>query len=740
MPAIEWLWGLLLVTILLLFNSTRLLAVTCLGALWVLFHTSYTLNNQLADDLVGQDLLVVGTIDSIPEYGHKLINFEFSPDKPAVGLPDKLRLNWYRPFPDDLYAGEKWQLTVRLKQPRGLINPGSFDYEGWLFQQKIGGTGYVRKNPENKRVDLPAFYSIDALRQTLTANIYRHLTNSPNFALIQGLTTGARHYITQEQWQVLRLSGTSHLLAISGLHIGLAAAIGFFLFRWLWSRKTACLLRLPANEAAAIGGFVIAFFYAALAGFSIPSQRAIIMVGIFMGSLLVRRPIPTSTILTISLLLIVVFDPLSLLSAGFWLSFTAVAIILFVSQHRFPAPRWQWAKIHTLIALGLTPLLLIFFLQTSIIAPFANFIAIPVISLFVVPILLAASILLWLIEPVGAFLLDIAEYALNLLWMILRYLASLSYSHWQSLPIPIVYWAPIILGTLLLLTPKKLPAKWLGLFGFSPLFLVQPDRPDKGEFWFILLDAGQGLSAVVQTHNYTLVFDTGAKFSDSFNIGTTVIKPFLQHQGVKKIDTLIVSHGDNDHMGGAIPLINSMAVTTVLSGATEKLPNATPCYAGQSWQWDEVDFTMLHPDDIPSSPVASGKNNRSCVLKIANQANSILLPADIEYSVEQKLVARYGNALRSTILVAPHHGSNTSSSDSFIHAVKPDIVLFPLGYHNRYRFPAEAVVDRYQTKGITMLNSADHGAIQFKMTADSYSLTRTWRQASAKIWRSKATE
>ena len=739
MPNITWLWALLPTCILLLFNTSRLLAIAILGALWTLLHANYILSHQLPSHLVGQDLVVVGTISNIPQYQQNRVSFEFKPDQSTHALPNKIRLSWYQHFPRNLHAGEKWQLTMRLKQPRGLVNPGTFDYEGWLFQQNTGATGYVRGLIDNKRISPPAFYDVNALRQKLIARIDSHLKPSAYLALIQGLTTGVRHNITPEQWQVLRLSGTSHLLAISGLHIGLAATVGFFLTRWLWSRRANHLLRLPANEAGAVGGFIFALFYAALSGFSIPSQRAMIMVSVFMGSLLVRRPIPTSTILATSLLLVVMVNPLSVLSAGFWLSFTAVAIILFVSQHRFPAPRWQWVKIHILIALGLTPLLLIFFLQTSIIAPIANFIAIPLVSLLVVPILLAASVLIWLADPVGAFLLHTVKHILHFLWITLDYLASLPYSHWNSAPLPILYWPPIILGTIILLAPKKLPAKWLGLIGFSPLFLNTIEKPQYGEFWFTLLDVGQGLSAIIQTQNHTLVFDTGAKFNDNFNMGTAIIQPFLQHQGIKKIDTLIVSHSDNDHIGGAIPLINNVPVDTILTSATDKLLKSIPCYAGEEWQWDGIYFSILHPaDDYPKK--TSNKNNQSCVLKVGNKQNSLLLTADIEYNVEQKLIANYGDQLKSTILVVPHHGSHTSSSEVFIRAVKPEFALFPTGYRNRYRLPAKAVIERYQKEDITMLNSAHHGAIQFKINAHDYSLTSTWRQASAKIWRSNTTD
>jgi len=731
LPSIYWLWLALPACFLLKLKTIRYFAIALLAGLWTLFHAHLILNDRLSNEIAGKEITISGTISSVPEQQQRRIRFEFQPDSSTqYALPKKVRLNWYQPLPNDLKAGERWQLTVKLKPVRGMINPGSFDYEAWLFQQGIGATGYVRSSAKNHRIDTSPLYSINALRQSLVLNIEQVLSDSPNIGLIQGLTTGIRHNINQQQWKVLRSSGTNHLLAISGLHIGLAATIGFFIFRFLWSLRANNLLLLTATEIGAVGGFIFALFYAALAGFSIPTQRALIMVAVVMVSLIIRRPIMSTHILAISLLCVLIYDPLSVLSAGFWLSFSAVAIILFISQNRYPAPKWQWLKIHTLIALGLSPLLLFFFLETSLIAPVANFVAIPFISLLVVPILLLASILLWLWPPFGHQLLQLADGLLSFIWPLLETLASLPFSHWQSPPIAFYYWLPITFACILLLMPKRFPAKWLGVMGLLPLFISSPNKPNQGEFWFSLLDVGQGLSAVIQTQQHTLIFDTGPKFGENFNTGTAVIKPFLQHRGIKNIDTLIVSHADNDHIGGAIPLINEVSTSTILSSAPALLPNAIPCIAGKSWQWNNVIFEILHP----SSSDQGSENNLSCVLRVSNTSGSILLSGDIEEEAEKQLVQRYGSDLQSTILIAPHHGSKTSSSIAFINAVSPDFTLFPIGYRNRYHFPHNTVTKRYADKGINLLNTADHGAIEFKFTNDAISTPVTWRQEKNKIW------
>ena len=739
LPDSIWLWVIIILAITLLsFAKTRLLAYVLLGGFWALIQATSVINDRLLPELEGTDVTITGIIANVPEQGSQTIRFEFTPDKTAnIVLPHKLRLNWYKPLPSKLGVGERWQLTVRLKQIHGMANPASFDYEGWLFQQRITATGYVRNHQDNKRLEVAPFYSINALRQELLAKLNSHLDSSPQLGLIQGLTTGIRDNISLAQWQILRLSGTNHLLAISGLHIGLAAAIGFFSVRWLWSRRAKNLLLLPAMETAAIAGFCAALFYAALAGFAIPTQRALIMVATVMIAVLIRRPVAPSYVLAFSLLLVLIWDPFAVLSAGFWLSFSAVAIILFTCQNRFPTPRWQWLKIHTLIAFGLTPLLLLFFMQTSLIAPIANIIAVPFISLIIVPLLLLASLMLWLYEPIASGLLHLTDSLLTLFWPLLEYLATLPFSHWTLPYLPSYYYLAVVIGTLLLLSPRRFPAKWLGVAGLSPLLLFHSVRPEQGEFWFTLLDVGQGLAAVVQTKGHTLVFDAGPKYSESFDAGTAIVLPFLQQQGIKTIDTLIISHADNDHIGGAKPLMKNIAVNTLLTSMpNHKLAEALPCLAGQSWQWNQVSFVVLYPTEDDSG----SENNLSCVLKVSNNAGSVLLTGDIENQAEHKLLLRHGKDLRSTILVAPHHGSKTSSSPVFIDAVQPEVVLFPIGYHNRYHFPAKTITERYQKRDISQYNSADHGAIQFKMGTNIMSVPLLYRQQVKTIWSSDNTD
>jgi len=735
MPSLLFLGLALPACILLKFKLLRPFFFFILGGLWCLFFSHLILSDRLFDQQEGVDLSISGTISSIPKREHSILRFEFQTDNPD--LPLHLRLNWYQPLPDDLRAGERWQLTVRLKKNNGMMDPGAFDYEGWLFQRHIGATGYVRHHQDNHRLAIAPPYSINALRQNLIEAIDLALPNSPHIGLIHALTTGVKHAISPKQWQILSATGTNHLLAISGLHIGLAALIGFMIGRFLWSLRANNLLLLTATDVGAIASFIFALFYAALAGFSLPTQRALIMVTTVMIALIIRRPIIPSHVLSVSLILILLANPLSVLSASFWLSFSAVAIILFVSQYRYPTPKWQWLKIHIVIAFGLSPFLLLFFMKTSLIAPLANIIAIPFISFIVVPLLLLICLLFWLSclficlwQDIGASLLYFTDQLLTLFWLFIDTLAQIPFSSWQGPSLPYYYYLPVILGCALLLLPRYFPAKYIGVLGFIPLLFWSPDKPNQDEFWFTLLDVGQGLSAVIQTTNHTLVFDAGAKLGDSFNTGTAIVEPFLHQQGVQTIDKLVISHGDNDHIGGAIPLINKMSTLSIVSSVPSLLPNATPCIAGDSWHWDGVDFLFLHP----SATDNGSENNLSCVLKISNTAGSLLLTGDIEVQTERLLIARYADTLASSVLIVPHHGSNTSSSSAFLAAVSPELALFPLGYNNRHHFPHPAVIQRYQDRHINTLNTAEHGAISIQFNSDFISPAHSWRRSNHKIW------
>ncbi|ABA59125.1 DNA internalization-related competence protein ComEC/Rec2 [Nitrosococcus oceani ATCC 19707] len=750
-------WSLLLLGLLpwtLFQQRLRPLLLLVIGFLWALFRADLLLSQELPLALEGQDILLEGTVASIPEVLDHRLRFAFAPQRIIFKSqtwhgPKRVRLSWYRHPLFKLKAGDRWQLLVRLKRPRGFMNPGGFDYEGWLFRQGFRATGYVRSATTNRLIESHWYHHpLDRARQYLLEHMVPLLADSPQRGLVQALTLGERGAITPQQWQVLERTGTNHLVAISGLHIGLLAGIAYFLGRRLWSLRAANILTLPASQAAAVSAIISALFYAALAGFSIPTQRALIMVSVVMLAVLAKRPIHTSRALAFALILVLLWDPLSVLSPGFWLSFGAVAVLTFGLTGQRPLPGtktpgfsslssylehfWRrWGKAQWVVAIGLAPILLYQFQRLSLIAPVTNLVAVPWMGFLVVPPLLLGTILLIPFPLLGTALISLGDYLLALLWNILAWCSTLPVAQWEHAGPPLWALLPAILGSLLLLAPRGLPGRWLGLLALLPLLLTSSPRPSYGTLWFTLLDVGQGLAAVVRTHHHTLVFDAGPRYSERFNTGEAVVAPFLRSQNINTIDTLVVSHGDNDHIGGVAGLLHHFPAKRILTSAPEQLRWLHPksCARGQQWRWDGVYFHILHPQ----STVGRG-NNHSCVLLITSGAQRILIAADIERSAEQTLLTATTDGLAATILVVPHHGSLTSSSPPFIAAVNPEHALFSAGYRNRWGFPKSAIVQRYLRQGTKLWSTAQHGAITFHLDQNPLSKPETFRQSNRHYW------
>jgi len=727
LPDVRWcLLLLLLLPLALLAGRLRLLITFVCGFLLALWHANSILASTITPKFEGQDVKAVGVIGSLPARNGSGTRFNFiieqlSANDRILPLTGKVRLSWYNPAPI-LHGGERWQLTLRLKHPHGLMNPGGYDYEAWLLQNRLQGSGYVRQADSNRRLgSATGRYRLLALRDDLAQRLAQSLKGQVYAGLITALAIGERQAITQSQWQVLTRTGTNHLVAISGLHIGLVAGLVFVLVRRLWAAIPWLVLRWPAPSAAAVGGIVAALAYAALAGFSIPTQRALIMVTVVLLAVLLQRHRRPSQVLAIALICVLTIDPLSPLSAGFWLSFAAVAIILFGMNNRLPALGrwsdwwWRWGRLHVLVSIGLFPLLLILFQRLPLMSPLANFIAVPWVSVLVVPPVLLGTLLLPLDTGLAQGCFHLASLSLSGLWPLLTAIARLDLAQWtQHVPLA---WSvlPALMGSILLLLPRGVPGRWLGMVWLLPAVLVTSDGPAYQAIYFTLLDVGQGLAAVVQTQNHVLVYDTGPRFATGFDAGETVLVPFLRQRGVTRIDRLIIGHGDNDHIGGSDSLRRQVRIDRVDSSVPERLvwTRARACREHQHWRWDGVDFELLHP---PPARAWQG-NNTSCVLRVSNGSDSLLLSGDIEAVAEQRLVTTYGAELASEALVAPHHGSKTSSSEAFIKAVKPDYVLFPVGYRNRYHFPRPRILRRYIDHGSQVLRTDYDGAITLRMVA-----------------------
>ena len=703
------------------------------GVFWISLRADSVIEDKLSPFLEGQDIWIEGKVSTIPRqtsFGRRFV-FEvtsFQSNIKHAAIPRRIQLSQYRPqiYPD---IGEHWRLRVRLKQPHGFQNPGGFDYEAYLFQKRIRARGYIRSGSRIQGIANSSM--VTHARKVINSSFNNILVGNPHAGIFAALAIGSRNGISQDQWQVFRATGTSHLMAISGLHIGLIAGLGFFVSRWLWAGPGNTVLKLPAPKAGAIGGLLLGITYAALAGFTIPTQRALVMLTIAMGALFLSKRIRPPSIISLTLFVVLLLDPLAPLSAGFWLSFLAVIVIIISSQqkNRTAKPLVTLLNIQWALAIALLPVTMFLFQSASLVAPVANLVAVPLFAFIVVPFtMLAALTSLWLPTAVTEMLLVIPTFVFDCLWQLLQWIAD-------SVPLGnVAVSGPVMLvsaiGAAILLLPGAVPARWLGLLAFLPI-VFPPTQNEKrmGEFSLTLLDVGQGLSAVVQTRNHTLVYDTGPRFSPQFDTGKAVVAPYLRYSGVTIIDTLMISHGDNDHVGGAQSLMKEVPAKKVFGSLSTGLTNVESCFQGLSWTWDKVGFEVISP---PQHHTPHG-NNGSCVLRISSNHGSLLLTGDIEREQEEWLVDNYDKKLDSDVLVVPHHGSRTSSSAKFIEQVSPVVALFPVGYRNRYRHPNGRVVNRYRIHGSDILTTASAGAIT--MTFGEKGLSSSgYRQQNRRFW------
>ena len=652
----------------------------------------------------------------------------------VVGLPDgddfrtrfvlreaatgaQIRMSWYRDAPN-LQAGQCWTLTSRLRGAHGSVNAGGFDYEQWLFRERLVGSASVR-NGERCADDQPA--RLDRLRAGGSNALSNAAKTHAGSALIPALVVGDRRGLTDDDWASLRRTGTSHLVAISGLHIGLLAVVGYALGAWLWRRSAWLCRRLAAPRAGALLGLLLAIAYAALSGFALPAQRALIMVAVFVACVLLGRGTLAWHALGLAAMAVLLRDPLAPLAPGFWLSFGAVAWIILIA--RMPlyaaAPSWlRWPIVQLALSLGLLPLTAVWFGEVSVLGPLVNFVLIPIFAVLVPMLLLATAALL------AGTALPIELLGFSLAGM-LDGLNAVSRLQFGAMPFELDWLAavPAGLGLALLFLARRWSLRMLALVLIVPAFLGSSMRIAPGAVRVDVFDVGQGLSVLARTAQHALLYDAGPAYRSGFDAGAAIVLPSLRVMGVRKLDRLVVSHGDGDHAGGAPAIRAGLQVRGVLGHGGE------PCVAGQSWTWDDVEFEILHP----VGQVEPG-NNASCVLRIRNAfGKSILLPGDIERDAEAQLLVR-GVALRSDVLILPHHGSSSSSSAEFLDAVGARMAIASAGYGNRWGFPTEAVRGRLQTRGVAILSTAHQGQLKVDV-GETVRLLQAARDHQPRIWR-----
>ncbi len=549
-------------------------------------------------------------------------------------------------------------------------------------------------------VHRPAYW-VEHARDVLRTRIQHALHEKPYAGVIAALVIGDQRAIPPDQWQTFTRTGINHLMSISGLHVTMVSGLVFTLALALWRRSSRLVRKLPTRKAAVLAGLAAALFYTLLAGFEVPAQRTLYMIAVMAAALWLDRWSSPWRVLGVALLVVLLLDPWAVLAAGFWLSFGAVAVILYVSFGRIGQQHWliEWARVQWAVTLALVPMLLALFQQVSITSPIANAVAIPLVSLIVVPLALVGVVL-----PFD-WGLQLAHWVLGLCMLLLEWMSARPVSVWQQQAPPAWTVVASMIGAAVMLLPRGFPGRWVGVCGFLPLFLVAPPPLGEGELKLTVLDVGHGLAVAAQTRGHALMFDAGPAFGPQADSGNRVVVPYLRAAGVRTLDGFIVSHDDADHYGGAASVLQAMPVMQLLSSLPDAdalhfhVDNASRCYAGQSWDWDGVRFEMLHPTRASYDDSKVKDNDRGCVLKITTRSGTAFIPADIEWLSESELVKSSRDKLRADVLVAPHHGSQTSSTPEFVQAVDPRVVIYPIGYRNRFGHPHVNVQERYPMEG-----------------------------------------
>ena len=759
--------------------------------------------------LEGRDIAVTGMVLAMPQPGEDGLRFRLGLesarlDGQAVSLPPHILLGWYAGFgtrdakglplesadpsefalalqrqPQNLRAGERWQMTVRLKAPHGNSNPHGFDYELWLWEQGIQATGYVRAGPHDEaplKLSSSWAHPVERVRQSVREAIFARVDNRQLAGVIAALVVGDQNAIERADWDVFRATGVAHLMSISGLHITMFAWVASQLVGGLWRRSVRLTprlcLALPASRAGAWGGLVLAALYALFSGWGVPAQRTIWMLATVVLLRQGGRQWPWLQTWLLAMAVVLALDPWALMQAGFWLSFVAVGVLFATDSgahdangkraegqfslktseeaiERSEGPprassapsggsvvrvatsvgamfREQWV-----VTLALTPLSLLLFNQVSLVGLLANAVAIPWVTLLVTP--LAMLGVLW------APLWDGAAWAVGLLALLLQWLASWPLASVSVAAAPL--WCAVagVLGGALL--AMRLPWHWrgLGIPLLLPVLLWQPLRPAPGQFELLAADIGQGNAVLVRTASHTLLYDTGPRFSRESDAGNRVLVPLLRALG-ERVDMLMLSHRDIDHVGGAPAVLAMQPQATLLSSIEDShelqaLRKSSRCTAGQRWEWDAVTFEVLHP--VAADYERANKSNAmSCVLRVSNGRQTALLVGDLESPQELRLAGSSNQATRASLkadfLLVPHHGSKTSSSAVFLDAVQPQLALAQAGYRNRFGHPVASVVARYQERGIRLLNSAQCGAASWDSLRPGEIVCQ--RQAGLRYW------
>lgn len=729
LPPVFLLWAVLGVGLLGLWRlpaAWRHAAMLCVGFAWLGLHGHWRMAQWLAPSWQGQVLTLPGQVLSLPEHQVRRTRFDFRVDD-AAPVPEalrgkRLRVSWYAPHGQEaeaqpsprhaVQAGERWQLAVRLAPVRGLRNPGGFDAERQLLLDGIAAQAQVREGEGTRR--LRAGRGLQAWRGRMAERIVRD-TRSDSARFVAALAIGDTRGLSDADWQVLRANGLTHLIAISGFHVGMVGLAAAGMAWLLWQAVPALGRRCPRRMGMALAAFAASFAYMWASGAALPTVRTVLMMAFVAGAVLLRRRAGIGQSVALAGMLILLWEPLSLLRPGFWLSFAGVIWLAWCLQGE-DGTRWRrFVAAQAVVSLGLLPLTAAFFDEVSLLSPLVNLLAVPWWSLLVVPLAILGVLAEVLVPGSGGSFWTLAGQVFAPLWPLFEALAASPLALYRLAEFPL--WAvPLALfAAWVLLQPRGFPGKWLAPGLFLPLVAPPVPRPAEGEVALLQLDVGQGLALIVRTRQHTLLYDTGPAQPEGFDAGARIVVPALRALGVRRLDGIVLSHADSDHAGGLAGVTPAYPGATLWAPPGAGVAGSAPCQMPQSWEWDGVRFEFLHP----GAHFPYLRNQSSCVLRMTTRHGRILLSGDIDRVVEARLMRLHGSdGLHAEVVSVPHHGSRSSSSPAFVEAVKPRLALVSAGYGNRFGHPNQAVLVRWQAAGAHTAISAETGALHVHLNAE----------------------